>query len=121
MVFFPKHTAYFYEEIEDGEECGYDNYGLPQSCDVLIGVTIGDFQEYSQSDARREYGEEVNGAGRIYIPFSCQLDIGNNAKVIIDGDDRIWRVSGQPIKRSTLIPHIKINLLLETKQIDEGD
>lgn len=121
MVFFPHSMVDVYRQVTDEELCGVDNYGKPLTCEVFLGSTIADFQEYNQGDARREFGEQVNGAARLYLPHECELEIDNTCKVVVQGEDRKWLVYGQPIIRNALIPHIKVNLILETIQLTQEE
>jgi len=108
---YKKDTITFYDEVQDAERCGVDQYGKAQKCSLELSTVKGDFQPMSPSEQLREFGSIVQGSYKLYL--DPDVEILPNYKVAVEGYDRKFQVRGTPMKYTALIPHIKVILVEE--------
>lgn len=107
MIIFPKDTVKIYQEISD-PECGVDNYGKPRKCNKLKGVVEGDLQAVSPSESRHVFGTQTNNTHNLYL--NPDTDIQNIDIVKVDGYNGFFKVVGDPMVHTKLVPHILVLL-----------
>lgn len=109
-MFFPNTTVEIYEETADAEQFGADEYtGAPKTGPVLQSTVQGDFQPLSPGQSLREFGAVIQGTYRLYLDVDVQISASSQVKV----DGQLYQVHGDPMKRTALIPHIKVLLVRE--------
>lgn len=109
-MFFPNATVEIYEETQDAEQFGADEYtGETKSGPVLQSTVQGDFQPLSPGQSLKEFGTVIQGTYRLFLDVGTQITA--DSKVKIDG--QFYKVQGDPMVRNSLIPHIKVLLIRE--------
>ena len=109
-MFFPNATVEIYDETADAEQFGVDEYtGEPKKGLTLQSTVQGDLQPLSPGQSLREFGAVIQGTYRLFLPINTQISCSSQVKV----DGQLYQVQGDPMKRTALLPHIKVLLIRE--------
>lgn len=111
MALFKTHSIELFEEVEDAEQFGVNDYDEPNSGLISKWQGKGDFQPLSTSETLKTYGEFVQGTYKLYL--DVDVEVKPDYKVKVEGYTNLFQVYGNPEVRKALIPHQKINLQYE--------
>lgn len=118
MVLFINATVDIYEEIQDAEICGTDEYNNPVKCPNLVDTVDGHFEHKTSADSIQRFGPADQTVFILNLPVDVDINRLDRVNVATkDGTNYgCLSVKGKPglfNSFNSITGHVKVTLIKE--------